>query len=131
MSAQSVQMIQGLYDAFATGDVPTVLGALSPDIAWTAAAGFPYGGTYHGQDAVLSGVFMRLATEWEGYAAVPSEIIDGGDTIVALGQYSGKYNATGKSFVAGFAHTWKIKDGKAVTFTQYTDTKLVAAALQP
>ena len=131
MSAQSVQLIQGLYNAFATGDVPTVLGALSPDIAWTEAAGFPYGGTYHGHDAVLSGVFMRLATEWEGFAAVPREIIDGGDSVVALGQYSGKYNATGKSFVAEFAHVWKIKDGKAVTFTQYTDTKLVAAALQP
>jgi len=131
MSAQSVQLIQTLYNAFATGDVPTVLAALSADIAWTEAAGFPYGGTYHGHDQVLSGVFLRLATEWQGFAAVPREIIDGGDTIVSLGQYSGKYNATGKSFTAEFAHVWKIKDGKAVSFTQYTDTRLVAEALQP
>ena len=131
MSAQSVQLIQGLYDAFAKGDVPTVLAALSPDIAWTEAAGFPYGGTYNGQDAVLSGVFMRLATEWQGFAAIPREIIDGGDTVIALGQYSGKYNATGKSFQAEFAHVWRLQDGKAVTFTQYTDTKLVDLALQP
>lgn len=131
MSTESVQLIQSLYDAFAKGDVPAVLGTLSPGIAWTEAAGFPYGGTYHGPDAVLAGVFMRLATEWQGFAAVPRDFIDGGDTVVALGQYSGKYNATGKSFQAEFAHVWTLKDGKAIRFVQYTDTQLVCQALQP
>ena len=47
-----------------------MLGALAPDIRWTEAEGFPYGGTYVGPDAILQGVFMRLGTEWDGYAAV-------------------------------------------------------------
>lgn len=52
----------------------------------------------------MSGVIMRLGTEWDTFAAVPSEFIDGGDTIVVPGQYSGTYKATGKSFTADFAH---------------------------
>ena len=126
----NMNMIQGAYDAFAKGDVPGVLGILSPDIAWTEAEGFPYGGTYIGPQAVLEGVFMRLGTEWDGFAAVPAEFIDGGDSIVVLGKYSGKYKATGKSFQADFAHVWKIQDGKAVRFVQYVDTLLVHRALQ-
>lgn len=122
--------VQGLYEAFARGDVPGVLGFLDDDIAWTEAEGFPYSGTYQGPDAVLNGVFMRLATEWDGYAAVPAEFIDGGDTIVVLGTYSGTYKATGKGFRADFAHIWKIKNGKAIRFVQYTDTLLVANALK-
>ena len=122
--------MQKVYDAFAKGDIPSVLGFLTPDSEWTEAEGFPYGGTYRGPRAVLEGVFMRLGSEWNGFAAVPDEFIDGGDTIVALGKYSGTYKKTGKSFQANFAHVWKLKDGKAVRFVQYVDTLLVHRALQ-
>ncbi|MBK6795730.1 MAG: nuclear transport factor 2 family protein [Acidobacteria bacterium] len=130
MSNQNLAAIQGAYAAFAKGDVPGVLGVLDPNIAWTEAEGFPYGGTYNGPNAVLEGVFMKLGTEWEGFSAVPAEFIDGGDTIVALGKYSGKYRATGKSFEADFAHIWKFRDGKVFRFIQYVDTLLVNRALQ-
>jgi ketosteroid isomerase-like protein len=126
----NLDAVQGLYRAFAKGDVPAVIGFLDAKIAWTEAEGFPYGGTYHGPSAVLEGVFMRLGAEWDGFAAVPAEFIDGGETIVALGQYSGTYKATGKSFQANFAHVWRIKAGKAIRFTQYVDTLLVHQALQ-
>ena len=122
--------ISDLYAAFARGDVPAVLGALAPDMRWTEAEGFPYGGTYVGPDAILQGVFMRLGTEWDGYAAVPHEIIASGDTVVALGDYSGTYKATGKSFRAPFVHVWKFSGDRAVSFTQHTDTVLVQRALQ-
>src|ERR1044071_3703673 len=126
----NVTAVQGLYEAFSRGDVPSVIGFLDDDIAWTEAEGFPYSGTYHGPNSVLDNVFMRLATEWDAYAAAPAEFIDGGDTVVVLGTYSGTYKATGKGFRAGFAHVWRIKDGKAVRFIQYTDTLLVDKALK-
>ena len=121
--------IKAVYDAFAKSDIPGVLGVLSADIAWTEAEGFPYGGTYHGPKAVLEGVFMRLGSEWIGFAAVPHEFIDGGDTIVVLGKYSGTYKKTNKSFQADFAHVWKLREGKAVRFVQYVDTLVVQRAV--
>ncbi|HEY3444515.1 MAG TPA: nuclear transport factor 2 family protein [Paludibaculum sp.] len=130
MSNAALVTIQGLYSAFARGDVATVLGCLAADVAWTEAAGFPYGGTYHGPTAVLDGVFMKLATEWDGYAAVPAEYVDGGDTVVAIGQYSGRYKATGKYFEARFAHVWKLRDGQAYQFEQFVDSLKVHEALQ-
>jgi ketosteroid isomerase-like protein len=126
----NIDSIKQVYQAFAEGDVPTVLGALSPEIDWTEAEGFPYAGTYHGPRAVLEGVFMRLGSEWNGFAAIPDEFIDGGDTVVVLGKYSGTYKKTGKSFQANFAHVWKMQDGKAIRFIQYVDTLLVHRALQ-
>ncbi len=122
--------ITGLYQAFARGDVPAVLAAFSPDISWTEAEGFPYGGTYVGPDAVLLGVLARLGSEWDGFAAVPREFIASADTVVALGEYSGTYKATGKSFKAPFAHVWKFSGGLVVSFTQHTDTAVVQRALR-
>lgn len=126
----NVDSVKQVYQAFAENDIFKVLGFLSPEIDWTEAEGFPYAGTYHGPKAVLEGVFMHLGAEWNGFAAVPDEFIDGGDTVVVLGKYSGTYKATGKSFQANFAHIWKMQDGKAIRFIQYVDTLLVHRALQ-
>ncbi len=130
MSSQNLERVQSAYAAFARGDVGTVLGFLDPAIEWTEAEGFPYGGTYLGPQAVLEGVFMRLATEWDGFGAAPEEYVVGDDAVVALGKYSGTYRATGKAFVATFAHVWKLREGRAVRFVQYVDTQLVQRAME-
>lgn len=125
------ETIPSLCGAFARGDVPAVLAILSPDIRWTEAEGFPYGGTYVGPDAVLENVFARLGSKWDGYAAVPEEITASGETMVALGEYSGTYNATGKSFRAPFGHVFKFGDGRVPSFRQHIDTAVGQRALQP
>ncbi|NOT48038.1 MAG: nuclear transport factor 2 family protein [Acidobacteria bacterium] len=126
----NADIIQGLYESFAKGDVPAVLGVFDNNISWTEAEGFMYGGTYNGPNAVLEGVFMRLGTEWEGFAAVPDKIVDGGDgNVVSLGTYSGKYLETGKSVSVPFAHSWEIRDGKIAKFDQYTDTQVIVKDL--
>ena len=127
----NLKSVQKVYEDFAKGDIFSVLGFLTPDTQWTEAEGFPYAGTYVGPKAVLEGVFMRLGSEWNGFAAVPDEFVDGGDTIVALGKYSGTYKATGKSLDVNFAHVWKVQDGKATSFVQHVDTLVVHRAVQP
>lgn len=127
----NLDLVQRVYDAFAAGDIASVLAALSPTIEWTEAEGGPYGGVSIGPEAVLANVFMKIGGEWDGFAAVPHEFVDGGSTIVALGEYSGTYRATGKSFKAPFAHVWKLEDGKATSFHQHTDTAVHLRPLQP
>lgn len=121
--------IRSLYAAFARGDVAAVLGALAPDVRWTEAAGFPYGGTFIGPEAVLQNVFARLGAEWRSFAAVPHEFVAEADTVVALGEYSGTFRATGRSFTAPFVHVWKFRGGTVASFQQHTDTVLVQAAM--
>lgn len=124
------ETISNIYSAFGRGDIPAVLDALTPDAQWTEAAGFPYAGTYTGPDEILQSVFMKLGSEWDNYVAVAHELVAEGDTVVAVGEYSGTYKATGKSFVAPMVHVWKLADGKVTRFHQHTDTVLVQAALK-
>lgn len=126
----NAEIINSLYESFAKGDVPAVLGAFDDNISWTEAEGFMYGGTYNGPNAVLEGVFMRLGTEWDGFAATPEKIIDGGDgNVISTGRYTGKYLKTGKSTDVPFAHEWELLDEKVVTFRQHTDTAVIARDL--
>jgi ketosteroid isomerase-like protein len=125
----NAEIIRSLYESFKIGDIPAVLGAFDEDISWTDAEGFPHGGTYIGANAILENVFINLGSEWEGFSAVPTEYVDGGDKIVALGNYSGKYVKTGKSINVPFAHVWTLAGGKITKFVQYTDTLKVSEAL--
>ena len=124
MSQENVALIRSIYEAFAAGDVPGVLGAMRADMEWNEAEGFAYadGNPYVGPQAILEGVFARLAGEWDGFAAVAEEMLDAGDTVVVLGRYRGTYKATGRALDAQLVHVWRVADGKAVAFQQYTDT---------
>ena len=124
MSLENVKIVESMYEAFGKGDIPTVLAGLDPQVGWWEAENFIYAdkNPYVGPDAVLTGVFMRIATEWEGFTVSPNEVLDAGDTIIAQGYYSGTYRKTGKQARAQFAHFFTFRDGKIVKFQQYTDT---------
>jgi ketosteroid isomerase-like protein len=124
LSQANVDLIRDLYDAFAAGDIAGVLGRMSPDIVWNEAENSIYadGNPYSGPEGVSDGVFARIGAEWDGFTAVPEEILDAGDTVIALGRYRGTYKATGRPYDAQFVHVWRVADGKAAAFQQCTDT---------
>ena len=66
-SEQNIQIIDALYNAFSTGDIPTVLGLMHPEIEWNEAESnsLADGNPYIGPDAVLAGVFERLGANHE------------------------------------------------------------------
>jgi uncharacterized protein len=123
----NMELVRGLYEAFAAGDVATVLDALDDDVEWTEADGFPHGGTYVGRQALIDGVFARISSDWDPFVADMREFLDAGEHVVAIGRYSGTLRATGRDFEAEAAVVWTLRDGKVVRFRQYVDT----ASLQP
>jgi uncharacterized protein len=131
MSLENVGLMRSLYEAFGRGDVPVVLGAMDPGIVWNEAENFPYAdrNPYVGPDAVLQGVFVRLATEWDGFSVNLEEVHGAGDVVLATGRYDGAYKKTGTRIHAQFAHVWKLRGGKVVSFQQYTDTLQASRAV--
>lgn len=131
MSRANVEVIRSVYDAFAAGDVAGVLGRMSPDIRWIEAENFPYadGNPYIGPEAVLHGVFARCAGEWDGFSVTIEELLDAGDTLVALGRYGGVYKATGRAQHTQIAHVWRLRDGMVVAFQQHANTLHVARVI--
>lgn len=124
MSQENLDLVRAIYSAFAAGDIAGVVSRMASDMEWNEAENFPYadGNPYRGPDSILSGVFARLGAEWDGFAAMPEEYLDAGETIIVLGRYGGACKATGRALDAQFAHVWRVRDGKAAHFQQYTDT---------
>ena len=126
----NLEIVQNIYAGNPEQIAKNLQAALAPRFEWTEAAGFPYAGTYHTMDEVAQNVFVRLATEWEGYRAEVENFYDAGDTIVVTGRYLGKYKASGGTMDAVFAHIWNFKDGKIVKYTQNVDTRKVWDAIE-
>lgn len=122
--------VKSLYEAAGRGDFPTFLSALDPQIEWREADGSPYAEAqpFKGPDAV-GGVLGKIGGDVDGFAVIPQNVIDAGDTVVVEGRYRGTVKATGKPLDAQFAHIWRIAGGKVVAFQQYTDTRQWAEAL--
>jgi hypothetical protein len=120
-----VDTVKGLYGAFAQGDVPTVLAAMTPDIEWREAEGNPYqpsGAPWIGGDAIVENLFMKLGTEWDGFSIHPERFHDAGQTVVSEGRYTGTCIATGIAVDSQYCHVFTFDGDKLASFQQFTDT---------
>ena len=129
-SRSSVDVVAGLYEALSCGDVPALLNGLDAEIAWVVPAGLHYAGTYTGRESVLTNVFARFTSEWEGFVVDVAEILPAGDVVVALGHYRGRSMVTGRSMAARFGHVWRLRDGVPVHFETILDTHVMRFAAQ-
>jgi ketosteroid isomerase-like protein len=121
--------IRDAYAGFAEGNPAPLFGMMDPKIEWIEAAGYPYAGTYVGPDAVGSGVFARLAADWDPYTVECDHIIADADSAASVGTYRGTNKATGKSFEARFVHVWHFRDDRLIKLEQVVDSAKVNEAL--
>lgn len=125
-SPGNVAVIDGLYQAFAKGDIPAALAPMADGIVWNEAEGFPYADNnpYIGPDAVLNGVFARIGAEWEYWNLTDIALHEmSNNQVLATLRYDAKHKTTGKKLDAQTAHLWTLEGGKIVAFQQFTDTK--------
>ena len=118
----SVDTVESLYGAFAKGDVPAVLAAMTDDIEWHEAAGMPYGGVHRGPAAVAEKVFGPQIEDIPDFAVTPEQLIGSGDTVAAVVRYTGTGKATGAKLDLNAVHVWDVRDGKIARFRQFVDT---------
>lgn len=126
----NLQIVANHYAASARQDIAGMMADVSPEVAWTEMAGFPCAGTWIAPEQVIAKVFAVLGSEWDNYRFELEKLIDGGEYIVGVGTYTGTYKQSGKAMQARVAHVWRLSQGRIVAFEQFTDTLLVAQAMQ-
>ncbi len=119
-------VVNGLYKAFAEGDIPRALGAMDAKIVWNEAEGnaLAAGNPYIGPDAVLQGVFAKLPIDFDGFKLTNIKLHEmSNNQVLATLRYNATSKHNGKKLDAQAAHLWTVKDGKIIAFQQYADTK--------
>jgi uncharacterized protein len=126
----NIETIKEMYTVFAEKNYEGIRNIFDDNIEWNQMKGFPNGGQYIGADAIFENVFTGFNKNWTGWKATINRYIDSGDGVFVIGFYEGTFNATQKYMKADFACEYKVKNEKITSFHQYTDTFLIAAAME-
>ena len=120
----NVSVVQSMYDALASGDIPSFVQGMDPGIEWFEAEHHPYwtGQPFVGPQAVLDRVFARIPQDIDDFRIEVRRLVDGGDTVVAEVRYHGTGVATGTQLDIQVAHVWDLRNRKVVRWQQYMDT---------
>lgn len=126
--SDNVQIVKDGYADFLKGDIAGVLNKFAGEFTFTVpgAPEIPYAGVKRTRDE-LAGFFQELGEKVQFTAFEPQEYIANGDRVVALGRYAGEVKQSGHSFDGTWAMVWKIRDGKVVEFTEYSDPSSIKA----
>jgi uncharacterized protein len=113
---QNVEAIKKGYDAFAAGDIETVMSLFDDNIEWVQPGESAISGTYHGKGE-LGQFFARLAEK--SATATPRRLLADGDMVVALTDVA-VGDERGQD-----ADVYTLRDGKTVRVQVHTDTALM------
>jgi ketosteroid isomerase-like protein len=125
------QLMQSIFEGLARGDARLFLDSLDEDAVWRMIGTTPWSGVYTGKAAIrrdlLAPLFAQIA---DPYLNVADAIIAEGDTVVV--ECRGKVTTrTGRRYDNTYCWVCRLANGKIVSLTEYMDTQLVAAALEP
>jgi len=122
----NLNVIQGIYNDFSKGEIPSVIATLDANVVWNEAEGNDYadGNPYIGPEAVLNGVFERVGGDHEYFNLANIQLHEmSNNQVLATLRYQAKLKKNGAIIDAQAAHFWTLKDGKVISFQQYVDTK--------
>jgi ketosteroid isomerase-like protein len=125
----NIALIRKLYDAFAKGDVKTILDNLTPDVEWIMEGPkvIPYAGRFVGPGQVVK-FFEGIGGTQDGCKLTTDDYIAQGDKVVTVGRYAATVKATGRKIDCAVAHVFTFRNGKIAKLVDFIDTAQTAEA---
>lgn len=114
MAHPNEELLRKGYDAFAKGDLDTVLSVFDDNIRWHIQGNSPIAGVYTGHDQVTG--FFGKVFELSGgtFSLEIHDMLANDEHAVVLVRE--RAEREGKTFASTEAHVWHISNGKATEF---------------
>jgi ketosteroid isomerase-like protein len=130
--ASNLETTKKGYELFKQGDISTfVKDIVDPACTWIFAGPqdkLPWAGSFRGQQEIAD-FFLRVAQNLDFAEVALREMIEQGETVVAIGTSSVRVKRTGKAVKYDWVHIFKYKQGRMVFAQEYTDTAAVILAM--
>jgi ketosteroid isomerase-like protein len=113
----NAELVAKGYNAFAVGDIPTVLEIFDEGITWHVPGCSPLSGDFAGHDGVLD-FFGRCQSLSGGTLRIDvDEILADRERVVVLCTISAQ--RAGQSWSSPEVHVWRVANGRAVEFREF------------
>jgi ketosteroid isomerase-like protein len=121
MSAENVEVVRAINEAWIAGDVQRTSDSYDPDVVMRTVAEWPEAGPYFGREEVIR-FFEQLRDTWEVVELETISLIDAGDRVV--GQYRWHGSGRGPDLNLEITQVVTFRQGKMVMveyFRRHTD----------
>ena len=120
---QNVQIVKDMYAAFNRGDIPFILGQLSPNVKWMSHLDpvIPWSGDRAGR---VPDFFKDINDSVEVQGFEPDEYVAEGNTVVSTGTFACAAKTSGRAASTKWTFIWKFTDGKVTSYEQFSDPEL-------
>jgi ketosteroid isomerase-like protein len=100
VSSDNVELVRRHYEDWNRGDIAAVIGAFAPDVEWHGHPRLPEPGPYRGR-ADVERWMGQFREAWGQLEARPVELLDAGDSVIALVHMSGRGRGSGVEVEGG------------------------------
>jgi ketosteroid isomerase-like protein len=128
----NIKTIQGVYEAFARGDVASILDVVTDDVDW-ATESSTSAGPWHGPHTGKQGVadfFTAFADTMEVEDFTPVSFAANDTDVMAVVRFAARNKKTGKGVAMDLHHWFVFRDGKISFYRGTEDTVQTAAAFR-
>ncbi len=132
MNAQAnVEIVQGIYAAFARRDIPAIAAMLSPDVEWGEPPNpfNPAAGMRRGHEGFLEWIEIGRRSE-DILVLVPRKMLVDEDSVAVVGFMRCRAISTGKEYESDFVHVVTLEAGKVTSFQEFFDTYAAGEAFR-
>lgn len=125
MSQENLELVRRLYAAWSDGDLEGATGAIAQDVEWHGHPRLPEPGPYGSREEVRRWM-EQFREAWGELSADPVELVDAGETVVALVHMSGRGRGSGVEVRGGVdVHVMTFRDGAISYFRVYPGNFLI------
>jgi ketosteroid isomerase-like protein len=117
MSQENVELVRRVID-----DLDALVEAFDEDVVWDTRNHAPLDleGVYHGREAVIA-VFRRWVGSWTEYRFEVEEMIDLGNSVVAVVSETGRGIGSGAPWNQSYCLVYTLRDHRIVRGASYKD----------
>ena len=130
-AAENKQLMQRVFAELSDGNGQPFMDALADDARWTVIGTSRWSRSYEGKRAIAEELMRPLFRQFaDRYTARAVRIVAEDDVVVveARGQVNTK---SGRPYNQTYCYVFQLADGRVRELTEYLDTELVNAALDP
>ena len=117
------------YELFKQGDIATLVkDIVDATCTWISPGPqdkLPWAGNFKGRQEIAD-FFARVAQHLDFAEVTLREMIEQGETVVAIGASAVRAKRTGKTIKYNWIHIFKYNQGRMVFVQEYTDTAALA-----
>jgi ketosteroid isomerase-like protein len=123
--SEQVEVVQRAFAAFGRRDIPALLECTTDDIVWEPIYGaephVPQAGRRQGKTQVAD--FFAVLDRSTGFLSFePLEFVEQGRTVIVLGRYHCRVNATGRELASDWVMIFRFRDGRIAAFREFTNS---------